>query len=100
MLSVKIGSCFAYYLTPLCLLLAGQPGPVTVTVTTERGECLGKTVFTYKDPDEKANNERLFNKRKLDELSAAVEDLAKKIKQIEQGDDGEESRKPAFQQGN
>lgn len=88
MLSIKIASCVAQYLTPLCLLLAGQPGPVTVTVTTDSGECLGETIFTYEDTEK--------NKRKY----ALFDDLVKKVKQIEQGDDGEESRKSAFQEGN
>ena len=95
MLSIKIASCFAYYLTPLCLLLAGRPGPVTVTVTTESGECLGETVFTYIDPEK--------NKRKQNELRALVKDFAKKLKQYQQGDDDEESRKSVKignQQGN
>lgn len=81
-------------------LLAGRPGTVTVTVTTKRGECLGETVFTYKDPEEKANNQGLCTKRKVEEASAILEEFLKKFKQIGQGDDGEESRKLAFQQGN
>lgn len=81
--SIKIAALFAYYLTPLFLLLAGQPGPVTVIVTREGGECLGETIFTYEDTE----------KNKSD-------DMVKTFKQIEQGDDGKESRKSAFQQGN
>ena len=81
-------------------LLAGRPGTVTVTVTTERGECLGETVFTYKDREKKANNQGLCTKRKVEEASAILEEFLKKLKQIRQGDDGEESRKLAFQQGN
>lgn len=100
MLSIIIASCFAYDLTPLCLHLAGRPGIVTVTVTTERGECLGETLFTYKNPKKKGNNQGLSNKRKLDELSAIVKDFAKKLKQFQQGDDGDESLKSAFKQGN
>lgn len=86
--SIKIAACFAYYLTPLFLLLAGRPGPVTVIVTREGGECLGETIFTYEDTEK--------NKRKC----ALFDDMVKKLKQIEQGDDGKESRKSAFQQGN
>ena len=100
MLSIIIASCFAYDLTPLCLHLAGRPGLVTVTVTTESGECLGETVFTYKNPKKKRNNQGLSNKRKVDELSAIVKDFAKKLKQFQQGDDGDESLKSAFKQGN
>lgn len=100
MLSIKIASCLAYDLTPLCLHLAGRPGLVTVTVTTESGECLGETVFTYKNPKKKRNNQGLSNKRKVDELSAIVKDFAKKLKQFQQGDEDEESLKSAFQQGN
>ena len=100
MLSVKLASCFAYDLTPLCLHLAGRPEVVTVTVTTETGECLGKTVFTYKNSKKKGNNQGLSNKRKLVELSAIVKDFAKKLKQFQQGDAGDESLKSAFKQGN
>ena len=88
MLSIKIASCFAYYLAPLCLLLAGRPGPVTVTVTTESGECLGETIFTYEDTEKKKRKYALFD------------DMVKKVKQIEQGDDGDEGWKSAFPQGN
>lgn len=100
MLSIKLASCFAYNLTPLCLHLAGRPGIVPVTVTTESEECLGETVFTYENPKKKGNNQGLFNKRKLAKLSAIAEDLAKKIKQFRQGDDGDESLQSAFKQGN
>lgn len=100
MLSIKLASCFAYNLTPLCLHLAGRPGIVTVRVTTESGECLGETVFTYKNPKEKGNNHGLCTKRKLDELSAIVKDFAKNLKQLQQGDDGDESLQSAFKQGN
>ena len=86
--SIKIAACFAYYLTPLFLLLAGRPGPVTVIVTREGGEYLGETIFTYEDTEK--------NKRKC----ALYDDMVKKVKEIEQGDDGMESRKSAFQQGN
>ena len=84
----KIASCFAYYLTPLCLLLAGRPGPVTVTVTTESGECLGETIVMYEDTKKNIRKYVLFD------------DMVAKIKQIEVDDDGEESRKSAFQRGN
>ena len=73
---------------------------VTVTVTTDSGESLGETVFTYKNPKKKGNNQRLSNKRKLDELSAIVKDFAKKLKEFQQGDDGHESLESAFKQGN
>ena len=101
MLSIKLASCFAYNLTPLCLHLAGRPGIVTVTITTESGECLGETVFTYKNPKKKGNNQGLSNKRKLDELFSAIfKDFAKKLNQFQQGDDGDESLQSAFKQGN
>ena len=100
MFSIKIASCFAYDLTPLCLHLAGQPGIVNATITRESGECLGETLFRYKNPKKKGNNQGLSNKRKLDELSAIVKDFAKKLKQFQQGDDGDESLKSAFKQGN
>ena len=100
MLSLKVASCFAYDLTPLCLHLAGRPGIVTVTVTTETGECLEKTVFTYKNSKKRGNNQGLSNKKKLDELSAIVKDFAKKLKQFQQGDEGDESLTSAFKQGN
>ena len=70
------------------LLLAGRPGLVTATVTTESGECLKETIFTNEDTEK--------SKRKC----ALVDDVMKKLKQIEQGDDGEESWKSAFQRVN
>ena len=73
---------------------------VTVTVTTDSGESLGETVFTYKNPKKKGNNQGLSNKRKLDELSAIVEVLAKKVKEFPEGDDGDGSLESAFKQGN
>lgn len=42
----------------------------------------------------------LSNKRKLDELYAAVKDLEKKVKQIQQGDNDEENQTSSFEQGN
>ena len=73
---------------------------VTVTVTTDSGESLGETVFTYKNPKKKGNNQGLSNKRKRDELFAILKVLAKKLKEFPEGDDGDESLESAFKQGN
>ena len=73
---------------------------VTVTVTTDSAESLGETVFTYKNPKKKGNNQGLSNKRKRDELFAILKVLAKKLKEFPEGDDGDESLESAFKQGN
>lgn len=82
------------------LHLAGQPGTIIVKITTEGGACLGETDFTYKNPKKKLIHQGLSNKRKLDELYAVVNELEKKIKQIQQGDNDEENQTSSFQQGN
>lgn len=59
----------------------GQPGVVTVTITTESGVYLGKALFTYEDPENETNQQILCNKRKIEELSGIVQNLAKMFKQ-------------------
>lgn len=85
---------------PLFLQIAGQPGTITVKITTEGGAYLGETDFTYKNPKKKLIHQGLSNKRKLDELYAVVKDLEKKVKLIQQGDNDEENQTSCIEQGN
>ena len=66
---------------PFFLHKGGRPGLVTVTITTESGFYLGKAFFTYEDPENETNQQVLCNKRKIEELSDIVQNLAKMLKQ-------------------
>ena len=66
---------------PFFLHKGGRPGLVTVTITTESGFYLGKAFFTYEDPENETNQQVLCNKRKIEELSDIVQNLAKMFKQ-------------------
>ena len=52
-----------------------------MTITTESGFYLGKAFFTYEDPENETNQQVLCNKRKIEELSDIVQNLAKMFKQ-------------------
>ena len=45
-----------------------MPGPVPVTITTQDGELLGKTQFTYVDQEKDVLEKIVSNKRKLADL--------------------------------
>ena len=60
--------------------IGGRPGLVTVTITTETGY-LGNALFTYEDPENETNQQVLCNKRKIEELSDIVQNMAKMFKQ-------------------
>lgn len=61
------------FLNVLIHNIAGAvPGPVTVTITTQQGDFLGKTQFTYVDQRKQMVEQIVSNKRKLADFFSEV----------------------------